>query len=148
MPSVPPNIFVLPEPATQVSSEGATSYETIQASISGGYAYLVMGVYLYTTNIAQLTEPIVLEHYDANGNKNLMPLVPTVDPYQKTSALDVPMMKLGYVLDGQNGFYPTIKANTTVQFRIRVEAISTNNLNENSENSFQTIDLFKDFDFS
>jgi hypothetical protein len=148
MPSVLPNISTLPLPATQVTSQGATSYETIQTSISGGYAFLVLGIYQYATNNAQLNEPITLKRYDANGVKNLMVLTPTIDPYQFTSALNLPTMKYNYVLDGQNGFYPTIKANTTVSFRIRVETTSASDSFPETPNNYQTLDFFENFDFS
>jgi hypothetical protein len=147
MPSVPPNILILSAPATQVDSQGATNYQTIQTSISGGYAFLVIGIYQFSTNLAQLNETITLKKYDANGAKNLMVLTPTIDPYQQASALNLPTMKYGYVLDGQNGFYPTIKANTSVSFRIRVEATSSMDLDPNMENNFQTLEFFDNFDF-
>lgn len=77
-----------------------------------------------------------------------MVLTPTIDPYQATSALNLPTMKYNYVLDGQNGFYPIIKANTSVQFRIRVESTSASDFSPQSDNSYQTLDFFNDFDFS
>lgn len=147
MPSVPPNVSTLSAPATQVTSMGATNYETIQTSISGGYAFLVLGIYQYATNIAQLNEPITLKKYDANGVKNLMVLTPTIDPYQSSSALNLPTMKYGYALDGQNGFYPTIKANTTVSFRIRVETTSAMDFMPDMEQNYQTLEYFENFDF-
>lgn len=148
MPSVPPNVSTLSTPATQVQSLGATSYETIQTSISGGYAFLVLGIYQFSPNLSQLNETITLKRYDANGVKNLMVLTPTIDPYQNTSALNLPTMKYDYVLDGQNGFYPTIKANTSVQFRIRVETTSAYDLVPDTNNNYQTLDFFDTFDFS
>jgi hypothetical protein len=147
MPSVPPNVSILPQPATIVTAQGATSYETIQTSISGGYAFLVLGIYQYTNNLLQLNNPISLKQYDANGSKNLMVLTPTIDPYQSTSALNLPTMKYNYVLDGRNGFFPTIKALTSVSFRIRVEATSAYDLAPNSDHNFQTSEFFNEFDF-
>ena len=147
MPSVPPNVTILPQPATIVTAQGATSYETIQTSISGGYAFLVLGIYQYTNNLLQLNNPISLKQYDANGTKNLMVLTPTIDPYQGTSALNLPTMKYNYVLDGRNGFFPTIKALTSVSFRIRVEATSSYDLVPNSDYNFQTSEFFNEFDF-
>lgn len=147
MPSVPPNITVLSAPATQVDSQGATNYQTIQTSISGGYSYLVIGIYQYSSNLFQLNEPITLKKYNANGDKNLMVLTPNIDPYQSSSGLNLPTMKYGYVLDGQNGFYPTIKANTTVNFRIRVESTSAMDLDPKMENNFQTFEFFDNFEF-
>jgi len=147
MPSVPPNVSILPQPATIVTAQGATSYETIQTSISGGYAFLVLGIYQYTYNLLQLNNPISLKQYDANGSKNLMVLTPTIDPYQNTSALNFPTMKYNYVLDGRNGFFPTIKALTSVSFRIRVEATSPSDFApQNQENLIKT-EFFNEFDF-
>ena len=147
MPSVPPNISTLSTPATLVQAQGATNYETIQTSISGGYAFLVIGIYQFSSNLSQLNENITLKRYDANGVKNLMVLTPTIDPYQSSSALNLPTMKYDYVLDGRNGFYPTIKANTTVSFRIRVETTSAMDFMPDSDNNYQTLDFFENFDF-
>jgi hypothetical protein len=147
MPSVPPNISILPQPATIVTAQGATSYETIQTSISGGYAFLVLGIYQYTNNLLQLNTPISLKQYDANGTKNLMVLTPTIDPYQGTSALNLPTMKYNYVLDGRNGFFPTIKALTSVSFRIRVEATSSSDFAPQNEQNLIKTEFFNEFDF-
>ena len=147
MPSVPPNISILPQPATIVTAQGATSYETIQTSISGGYAFLVLGIYQYTNNLLQLNNPISLKQYDANGSKNLMVLTPTIDPYQSTSALNLPTMKYNYVLDGRNGFFPTIKALTSVSFRIRVEATSSSDFAPQNEQNLIKTEFFNEFDF-
>ena len=56
-------------------------------------------------------------------------------------------MKYNYVLDGRNGFFPTIKALTSVSFRIRVEATSSYDLAPNSDHNFQTSEFFNEFDF-
>lgn len=146
MPSVPPNISTLSSPATQVSSLGVTDYNTIQTAISGGHAYLVRNIYQYTSNITQLTNVITLKQYDANGVKYLYNLTPTLDPYQSSSALNTPMYGIDYTLDGQNGFYPTIEANTTVELRIKVESISVGSYLPSKDN-FDSLEYFEGFSF-
>jgi hypothetical protein len=145
MPTVPPNITVLSTPATQVVGLGATTYEQIQASI-GAHAYGVKNLYQFSSNLDQLTNIIVLKKYDANGTKFFYNLAPTIDPYQYSSALDTEFSHLDYAFDGNNGFYPTINANTTVNMQVSVYDLSPSDL-INSRSNFEFNDFFTDFDF-
>lgn len=146
MPSVPPNILVLTTPATQVVSQGATTYAQIQASI-GAVVYGVIDLYQWSNNNNQLTNVITLKKYDANGTKYLYNLTPTIDPYQYQSALDTQFDGLNYAFDGQNGFYPTIEANTTVVMQVGVYELSPSDL-MNTRSNFEGTDFFIDFDFA
>lgn len=145
MPSVFPNISTLPAPATQVVALGATSYEAIQTSMSGN-AYGLQNIYQYSTNITQITNTITLKKYDVNGTRYLYNLTPTIDPYQDQSALNISMRNIDYAFDGNNGFFPILEANTTVQYRIEVYDLSVGDFMI-SKNNFEELEMFTGFDF-
>jgi hypothetical protein len=145
MPSVPPNISTLPAPATQVVGVGGVSYESIQESM-GSHAYGVRDIYQYSTSLIQIMNTITLKKYDANGTKFLYNLTPTIDPYQSTSALNISTKGIDYAFDGNNGFYPILEANTTIQYRIEVYDLSVGDLML-SKNNFEDLEMFSDFNF-
>lgn len=123
MPTVPPNISTLSTPAIQVSSISGVSYYQIQQSI-GTFVYLVNNVYMYSSNLNQLLQPIGLKKYNKFGDKHIRVLQPMVDPYQSSSALNQTMLGLDYMFDSNNGFYPTISANTSINFQFSTTEIS------------------------
>lgn len=143
MPTVPPNISVLPIPAIQVSSVSGSSYYEIQQSI-GTYFYLINNIYLHSSNLNQLLQPIGLKKYNKFGDKHIRVLQPMIDPYQSQGALNQTMLGLDYVFDSNNGFYPTISANTSVNFQFSSTQISKQDYLKGVDN-FQNIEYLEDY---
>ena len=143
MPTVPPNISTLSTPAIQVSSVSGVSYYQIQQSI-GTFVYLVNNIYMYSSNINQLLQPIGLKKYNKFGDKHIRVLQPMVDPYQSSSALNQTMLGLDYMFDSNNGFYPTISANTSINFQFSTTEISHQDYLSGKTN-FQDIEFLQGY---
>jgi hypothetical protein len=143
MPVVPPNISTLSTPAIQVRSIGDVSYKTIQQSI-GTYFYKVNNIYIYASNLDQLLQPVGLKKFNKFGDKQIRILQPMIDPYQQTSSLNQTMLGLDYVFDSNNGFYPTISANTSVNFQFSTTEISHQDYLKGEDN-FQNIEYLQDY---
>lgn len=140
---VPPNISILSPAAIQVSSISGVSYNQIQQSI-GTYFYEIKNIYIYSSNINQLLQPIGLKKFTKSGSKEIKVLQPMIDPYQQTSALNQTMLGLDYVFDSNNGFYPTISANTSVNFQFSTTEISHQDYLKDVDN-FQNIEYLTDY---
>jgi len=143
MPVVPPNISTLSTPAIQVRSIGDVSYKTIQQSI-GTYFYKVNNIYIYASNLDQLLQPVGLKKFNKFGDKQIRILQPMIDPYQQTSSLNQNMFGLDYIFDSNNGFYPTISANTSVNFQFSTTEISHQDYLKGEDN-FQNIEYLQDY---
>jgi hypothetical protein len=143
MPSVAPNITVGSTPTISVDSISGVSYNQINQSI-GSFNYLVKNIYIYSSNISQLLQPIGLKKYNKFGDKHIMVLQPMIDPYQDLSALNQTTRGLDYAFDSNNGFYPTISANTTATFQIDTTQLSDDELLGGRSN-FDEIEFLTDY---
>ncbi len=143
MPTVPPNITVQSVPDIQVSSVNGVSYNQINQSI-GSFAYLVNSIYIYSSNLDQLLQPIGLKKYNKFGDKHIKVLQPMIDPYQTSSSLNQTMLGQDYAFDSNNGFYPTISANTTVTYQFSTTQINAGDFLEGKTN-FDDIEFLEDY---
>jgi hypothetical protein len=143
MPSVPPNITVGSTPTIVVDSISGVSYNQINQSI-GSFSYLVKNIYIYSSNLDQLLQPIGLKKYNKFGDKHIRVLQPMIDPYQTSSALNQTTIGLDYAFDSNNGFYPIISANTTATFQIDTRQISADEL-LNIRSNFEDIEFLTDY---
>jgi hypothetical protein len=99
---------------------------------------------MYSSNINQLLQPIGLKKYNKFGDKHIRVLQPMVDPYQSSSALNQTMLGLDYMFDSNNGFYPTISANTSVNFQFSTTEISHQDYLSGKTN-FQDIEFLQGY---
>jgi hypothetical protein len=99
---------------------------------------------MYSSNINQLLQPIGLKKYNKFGDKHIRVLQPMVDPYQQISALNQTMLGLDYSFDSNNGFYPTISANTSINFQFSSTQISKQDYLQGADN-FQNIEYLEDY---
>jgi hypothetical protein len=143
MPSVAPNITVGTTPTIAVDSISGVSYNQINQSI-GSYFYLVKNIYIYSSNINQLLQPIGLKKYNKFGNKHIRVLQPMIDPYQDLSAINQTTIGLDYAFDSNNGFYPTLSANTTTTFQIDTTQMSADDYLSGKSN-FDDIEFLTDY---
>jgi len=96
-----------------IDSSSGTLYEQIQASM-GAFLYQIKNIYIKSNNNSQILEPIILQRYDVNGNITDNPVIPSVDPYQQQTALDIKIDSDNYVLDGKLNIKYDILANEDV----------------------------------
>lgn len=143
MPVVPPNITITNPASIQVSTIGDVTYKEIQQSI-GTYFYKINNIYIYASNLDQLLQPIGLKKYTKTGSKEIKILQPMIDPYQQTSSLNQTMFGLDYIFDSNNGFYPTISANTFVNFQFSTTEVSHQDYLKGEDN-FQNIEFLQDY---
>ena len=143
MPNVPPSISVGTTPTIEVTSVSGIDYNTINQSI-GSFTYLLDNVYIYSSNLLQLNYPIGLKKYNKFGDKHIKVLQPIIDPYQNASALNQTMVGLDYAFDSNNGFYPTIAANTTVTYQIDYTELSATDFLKGRTN-FEDIEFLQDY---
>lgn len=143
MPSVAPNITVGTTPTIAVDSVNGVSYNQINQSL-GSFNYLVKNIYIYSSNIDQLLQPIGLKKYNKFGDKHIRVLQPIIDPYQTSSSLNQTTIGLDYAFDSNNGFYPTISANTTATFQIDTTQLSAEDYLSGKSN-FDDIEFLTDY---
>lgn len=141
----PPIVQTLARPAVEVTSTGDLDYATLNASI-GSFAYRMQNIYQYATNINQLLQPLYLKKYNKFGDKNVMYLATTVDPYQYTSALSSPTEGLDYNFDGNNVFEPTLLPNVSLDFRFSITEMNPSDLLTRGESNFGNLEFFMDYE--
>lgn len=95
-----PTVTVFPAPVVTIVSQDATSYETIQQSLTTT-TYVAKAVEVTATSNDQITQPIYLENYDANGDLQNFNLAPSVDPYQYQTALAIDLSTKNVIFDGK-----------------------------------------------
>lgn len=140
-----PIVQTLIEPAISVTSTTDLNYETLNASIGGGYAFGVKNIYQFSTNINQLIQPLQLKKYNKFGDIHIYYLHFTVDPFQFSAALSTPMKELNYDLDGNNAFEPFLLPNVSLDFRIDITEMNPSNYLTKGENNFGDLEFFADY---
>ncbi len=86
-------------PALQISGAGI-SYEQIKNSL-GNYNYLLLSLFVQCQSIDQLLLPVNFQTYDSNGTQNQQVYAPSVDPYQKQSAVSWDIRDAEIVINGR-----------------------------------------------
>jgi len=96
---------------------GNVSYASFVNSL-GTYVYGLDKIYMRCSNIAQLSNPITYNYYDANGDSQQYVLSPTIDPYQKYPSLILDKFPDNLMLDGNTSMSFTLNANQTLTFTL------------------------------
>ena len=141
----PPTAQTLSVPAVAVTSSSDLSYDTLNNSI-GSFAYRVNNIYQYATNINQLLQPLYLKKFNKFGDKNVMYLATTIDPYQYTSALTTSTKELAYNFDGDNAFEPTLLPNVSLDYRFDIHEMNPSDLLTKGESNFGDLEYFMDYE--
>ena len=84
-------------------------YQSMNSPFSVGMTYI------QTANSTQLTQPVVINTQDANGNQALKTLVVTIDPYQQQTG--VVAVKQLYRIDGYTKLTFSVLASVVVTFQ-------------------------------
>lgn len=141
-----PIITTYANDAISVTSTSDLSYDTLNASVGTGNDYKFLNLYQYATNLNQLLEPIYLKKFNKQGDRNVMYLNMTIDPYQFTSALNQTTESLDYRFDSNNAFIPRILGNTTINYRIDIHEFATSDLLTKGESNFGNIEFYDDYE--
>lgn len=139
-----PIITTLPRPAIEVVSVSDLNYNTLNASI-GTFNYRFNNLYLFSNTLDQLLEPIFLKKFSKQGDKNVMYLNMTIDPYQFVSSLTKDVKGLDYEFDSNNSFIPTILANTALNYVFDINELSAGDLFTRGESNFGELEFFDDY---
>lgn len=120
----------------------------------GAYVYWFEVIYLWTTNSSQISQPILYNYTDANGDAKTFTIVPTTDPYQYSPALYINIKDFDVVIDANSTIQFNILPNTTLKFKLYGDGMSVNALNGDQKSNFSQLadsiglpDFFDDTDF-
>jgi len=120
----------------------------------GAYVYWFDVVYLWTTNSTQITQPILYNYTDVNGNAKTLTIVPTTDPYQYSPALYINVKDFDIVFDGNSTVQFSLLPQTTLKFKLFGDGMSVGALQGNKNDNFTKLaenigdaEFFKDEDF-
>ena len=129
-----------------VNSGGQVSYDTIQQSIGQGYQYGLNGLYMKSNTIPQLLEPVTLEKNNRRGIFELKQFIPTIDPYQKVSAINSQVIdheqRETLTFNGLQNFVATILPSENVFFVFSIEEQGVNNLMVDSPTNFEVLEHY------
>lgn len=128
MPSFAVNITNHTLPAVSVTIADAgnppLTYSQVKNSL-GNDVYSIIGLYLYSNNIRQLTGVIQYNRYDVTGNQLYNSIVTAVDPYQQATSLNVDLKNHNctFILNGNSNLSTTVLANAYIQFTMHCKRI-------------------------
>jgi hypothetical protein len=128
-----------PSGVITLESTSATPYEEIQESM-GSSSYQIKNIYLKTDSTTQILQPLILRKYDSNGDIDITSVVPTVDPYQKQTSLNIGVDSNNYILDGKLNISYEILSNENVSINL-----DTIKLDKSSILKMKDDEVFLDF---
>lgn len=105
---------------TASNASTQTSLNQLLANV-GGEKYIIGCINLFSSNVDQLRQPIVLKKDDINGNTKRDVIVPSIDSYQKQSILNDVGLK-SFNLDENSGLEYKLLANSSVKMTLNLEA--------------------------
>jgi hypothetical protein len=95
-----PTITVFTAPVVTIVSQDATTYETIQQSLTTT-TYVAKAAEITATSNEQITQPVYFENYDSNGDLQSFNVAPTVDPFQFQTAIVLDLGSKNVIFDGK-----------------------------------------------
>lgn len=108
----------LPAVSVIIADSGVPSLSYAQLRNSIGHdVYNINGLYIYSSNLKQLTGIIQYNMYDTDGNQRFKSITTAVDAYQHTTSLNVDLKNFdsSLILNGNSNLSTTILAGTYVQ---------------------------------
>ncbi len=118
-----PTITVFPAPVVTIVSQDATTYETIQQSLTTT-TYVATSVEITATSNEQITQPIEFSNYDVNGDINNFNVTPTVDPFQYQTAVELNLGERNVVFDGRTKMNVQLLGNSQTNLDFNVAQVS------------------------
>ncbi len=102
-----------PNGVVEIISLSDTPYEEIIESM-GSVNYILETIYLYSTALTQILEPLRFIQYNANGNIKNVTTAPAVDPNQFQNSLYIRFDNKDYIFEGKTYVAFTIEASQTL----------------------------------
>lgn len=140
-------------PSVSITLANGVTYQQFLNSL-GAFVYWFDVIYLWTNTPAQITQPILYNYTDVNGNARTVSIIPTTDPYQYSPALYIDIKDFNVVVDGNSTVQFTLLPNATLKFKLYGDYMSISALNGDKTDNFtqlaETIgepDFFADQDF-
>lgn len=141
-------------PSVSITLANGVTYQQFLNSL-GAFVYWFDVIYLWTNTPAQITQPILYNYTDVNGNARTVSIIPTTDPYQYSPALYIDIKDFNVVVDGNSTVQFTLLPNATLKFKLYGDYMSVSALNGGEQNNnfnklAETIgmpDFFADTDF-
>lgn len=118
-----PTITTFPAPVVTIVSQDATSYETIQQSLTST-TYVAKTVEITASSNEQITQPVYFENYDVNGDIQNFNVSPAVDPYQYQTALEIDLAKRDVIFDGRTKMNIQLLGNSSANLDFTVAQVS------------------------
>jgi len=97
-----------------VTLGGTIPYQEIENSETGN-AYKIMGMDVYSNKSNQLLQEIQYGMRDSNGNRYLLGVTPTIDPYQPSRASLQSVDSQGFTIDSETLFSYNVESFTFVR---------------------------------
>lgn len=113
----------------KVESQDATSYDEIQQSLVNTI-YLAENVEITGGTIEQVTQPVLFESYNVNGDLKNYNLTPTVDPYQYQGAVQISLSSQEIVFDGKTKMNIQVLPNNSAVLDFNVAEVSTSGVDD------------------
>lgn len=97
-----------------VTLGGTIPYQEIENSETGN-AYKIMGMDVYSNKSSQLLQEIQYGMRDSNGNRYILGVTPTIDPYQASRASLQSVDSQGFTIDSETLFSYNVESFTFVR---------------------------------
>lgn len=124
-----PTITTFPAPVVTIVSQDATTYETIQQSLTTT-TYVAKAVEITATSNEQITQPVYFEKYDVNGNLQNFNVTPTVDPFQYQTAVELDLAERNVIFDGNTKMNVQLLGNSSTNIDFDVAQVSASGADE------------------
>ena len=124
-----PTITTFPAPVVTIVSQDATTYETIQQSLTTT-TYVAKAVEITATSNEQITQPIEFSNYDVNGDLANFNVTPTVDPFQYQTAVELNLAERNIVFDGRTKMNVQLLGNSQTNLDFNVAQVSASGADE------------------
>lgn len=124
-----PTITTFPAPVVTIVSQDATTYETIQQSLTTT-TYVAKAVEITATSNEQITQPVYFEKYDVNGNLQNFNVTPTVDPFQYQTAVELNLAERNVIFDGNTKMNVQLLGNSSTNIDFDVAQVSASGADE------------------
>jgi len=128
-----------------IVSQDSTTYEEILQSMAGNI-YAVKSIYVQANDVDQILQTLRLYKFDVNGNAQAKDVIPTVDPTQYQSTLNIKMDSNDYVLNGRTTIDYFVKANSSVYMVFNVLTLNNADFMNDKLNQ-NLIDFMNDYGF-
>lgn len=104
-------------PPVTVSMGDGISYNEFLNSL-GTFQYRVLNFYAYSDSLEQLLQPVNYNEYEAQGDRRITFVNPSIDPFQKQKSLYKNVEDAGIILNGQSSVSVNLLPNTLIKLQL------------------------------